>query len=425
MEKTISSDFIRGHIDTIILKSLFDGSKHALEISQYIEEKSGNQYEVKQATLYSALKRLETKKFVRPFWNDAPEGGRRRYFEATQAGLDYANKTLSEWDFSRDIIDTLIDETPNNKIHSPTSEINKNKKSNLDALSENKQITEPIIIVQNSLDIQNSTQSEQQKQIIVEKQVVDVNEVQRNNIKTTQNEPIVEHKNKFDEINYKKILGDLFNLVQQPSEKLDEETPKDVKSEDIEQKSPIIETTLDDDLLTKPQKTGNTDFSDLIEKAKEEGYKIRISSNKTEKIGGKILINKANLTTSLFVFLISLIEVLIVSLICKNGNVLNPIWYFATIAFFAIYPIISIICYVKNPLKTISKYNVSNIQTATIICINAILFIFAIALLTDVQFSNVFSVITQIVIPLIVVFNVFLWFFTKHFIVKNKNFITK
>lgn len=57
MEQTISSDFIRGHIDTIILRSLFSGTKHALEIAAFIEEKSGSKYEVKQG---DALQRLKT-----------------------------------------------------------------------------------------------------------------------------------------------------------------------------------------------------------------------------------------------------------------------------------------------------------------------------------------------------------------------------
>ena len=117
MEQTISSDFIRGHIDTIILRSLFSGNKHAFEIAAFIEEKSGNKYEVKQATLYSALKRLEKLKYVKPFWNDAPGGGRRRYFEITPAGKAFADKNLSEWDYSRDVIDQLVDEVPKNLVH--------------------------------------------------------------------------------------------------------------------------------------------------------------------------------------------------------------------------------------------------------------------------------------------------------------------
>ena len=85
----ITSDFIRGHIDTIILKSILSGDKHAQEISNYIEEKSNGSYVVKQATLYSALKRLENTKLVNAYWRDAPEGGRRRYFKITQKGAFY------------------------------------------------------------------------------------------------------------------------------------------------------------------------------------------------------------------------------------------------------------------------------------------------------------------------------------------------
>ena len=41
-QHTISSDLIRGHIDTIILHALVDGDKYAQQISDAIEEKSEN-----------------------------------------------------------------------------------------------------------------------------------------------------------------------------------------------------------------------------------------------------------------------------------------------------------------------------------------------------------------------------------------------
>ena len=56
---SISSDLIRGHINTIILRTLYDGDKYGYEIINEIEEKSKGQYSLKQPTLYSALKRLE------------------------------------------------------------------------------------------------------------------------------------------------------------------------------------------------------------------------------------------------------------------------------------------------------------------------------------------------------------------------------
>ena len=55
----ISSDLIRGHINTIILRCLYDGDKYGYDIINEIEKKSGGLYILKQPTLYSALKRLE------------------------------------------------------------------------------------------------------------------------------------------------------------------------------------------------------------------------------------------------------------------------------------------------------------------------------------------------------------------------------
>ena len=58
-KSSISADLIRGHINTIILRSLYDRDKYGYEIINEINEKSHGQYTLKQPTLYSALKRLE------------------------------------------------------------------------------------------------------------------------------------------------------------------------------------------------------------------------------------------------------------------------------------------------------------------------------------------------------------------------------
>ena len=55
----ISTDLIRGHTDTIILNILRQGDSYGYEIYKKIIELSGNQYELKEATLYTAFRRLE------------------------------------------------------------------------------------------------------------------------------------------------------------------------------------------------------------------------------------------------------------------------------------------------------------------------------------------------------------------------------
>ena len=72
---TISSDLIRGHINTIILRSLYDGDKYGYDIINEIEKKSGGLYTLKQPTLYSALKRLEALRYVESYYGDFSNGG--------------------------------------------------------------------------------------------------------------------------------------------------------------------------------------------------------------------------------------------------------------------------------------------------------------------------------------------------------------
>ena len=104
----ISSDLIRGHINTIILRSLYDGDKYGYDIINEIERKSGGLYTLKQPTLYSALKRLESLSYVQSYYGDFSNGGRRKYFSLTDKGKTVTEKNLSEWEYSRTIIDSLI-----------------------------------------------------------------------------------------------------------------------------------------------------------------------------------------------------------------------------------------------------------------------------------------------------------------------------
>ena len=104
----ISADLIRGHINTIILRCLYDGDKYGYDIINEIEKKSGGLYSLKQPTLYSALKRLETLKYVTSYYGDYSNGGRRKYFSLTDSGRTITEKNLAEWEYSRTIIDSLI-----------------------------------------------------------------------------------------------------------------------------------------------------------------------------------------------------------------------------------------------------------------------------------------------------------------------------
>jgi len=107
-DNRISSDLLRGHTDTIILKLLIDGDKYGYEISKLIQTKSSGEYELKEATMYSSLKRLEADGSITSYWGDETQGGRRRYYRITKKGKQVYSENKHNWEYAKRILDQLL-----------------------------------------------------------------------------------------------------------------------------------------------------------------------------------------------------------------------------------------------------------------------------------------------------------------------------
>lgn len=110
-DKNISSDFIRGNIDTIILRVLLEEDNYGYEIIKAIYNDSNQQYELKEPSLYTSLKRLESNELIQSYWGDESQGGRRKYYKITEKGKTFYEKAVEEWHVAREIIDLLIERT--------------------------------------------------------------------------------------------------------------------------------------------------------------------------------------------------------------------------------------------------------------------------------------------------------------------------
>jgi DNA-binding PadR family transcriptional regulator len=104
----IASDMIRGHTETIILRHLLEKDSYGYEINKSIADKTGNQYELKEATLYSAFRRLEQAGYISSYWGDETTGARRRYYSITNTGKQYYQECKAEWEEAKQLIDGLI-----------------------------------------------------------------------------------------------------------------------------------------------------------------------------------------------------------------------------------------------------------------------------------------------------------------------------
>lgn len=104
---SIASDIIRGHTDAIILARLSAGASYGYEINKAILRKTNGRYELKEATLYTAFKRLEESGSITSYWGNEATGARRRYYAITEQGRKNYEALLEEWKDARAMIDEL------------------------------------------------------------------------------------------------------------------------------------------------------------------------------------------------------------------------------------------------------------------------------------------------------------------------------
>lgn len=104
----LSADILRGYTDAIILRQLSEEDSYGYQINKNVTALSAGAFEMKEATLYTAFRRLETTGYIRSYWGDEMSGARRRYYAITQAGRDKLSADQSAWKETKAQIDLLL-----------------------------------------------------------------------------------------------------------------------------------------------------------------------------------------------------------------------------------------------------------------------------------------------------------------------------
>ena len=105
---SITFDLIRGHTDAIILSYLSERDGYGYQINKDIADATDGQFELKEATLYTAFRRLEQTGLVASYWGAEMVGARRRYYSITDTGRDAYQDYWREWDYATQILVKLI-----------------------------------------------------------------------------------------------------------------------------------------------------------------------------------------------------------------------------------------------------------------------------------------------------------------------------
>jgi PadR family transcriptional regulator PadR len=105
----IRSDIIRGHLDSIILKLIFEQDQYGYEISKQISERTNDRFQIKEATLYAVFQRLEKKELIESYLGSISHGGKRKYYRITTLGKAFLREAAEEWKETKEIVDLFME----------------------------------------------------------------------------------------------------------------------------------------------------------------------------------------------------------------------------------------------------------------------------------------------------------------------------
>ena len=119
----LSADLLRGYTDTILLCQLAGGDSYGYEINKHVAELSAGAFELKEATLYTAFRRMESAGLIISYWGNEGAGARRRYYAITPAGRDRMYEDLAAWQETRKMLNALLTPRPEQDSVSGKTEI--------------------------------------------------------------------------------------------------------------------------------------------------------------------------------------------------------------------------------------------------------------------------------------------------------------
>lgn len=94
----VKLEFLRGTLDVLILKALVWGQQHGYGIASFIRRQSDDALLLEEGTLYPALWRLESKKFVVAEWGLSENNRKAKFYRLTQEGRRNLREGTKIWE---------------------------------------------------------------------------------------------------------------------------------------------------------------------------------------------------------------------------------------------------------------------------------------------------------------------------------------
>ena len=418
--------FLKGNIETIILCALYNKDMYGYELAKNIKERSQNQYEIKQPTLYSYLKRLEQDGYVFAYWGGESSGGRRRYYKLTEQGRADCEKFLAEWEYQRTVMGSLVDGTADIQPMGDGSKLlgrkSPRKRKVVSTIDEQDEIARRL----SALDGLGDGTTEQPTDTIVEQPVEPIAEVATvveqpiepapapaeqpqiapTEASTQQAQLALFEVNQDDAETF---ISDFDKLASASSQKLATGTTEPTQGENYQHTLlNIIGDQLDQVHIDATTTTGQSpeidttaELEEVADKFAREGIRLRIYNHAAANFKSKTLMPLPQVickSTWLMYFAAMIVFGILSVTSISVSNWLPPL---VTLGVLLLLPIVASIYAIANPIRSEKpNFNFKVMLTGTLILAAIVLLISsAISIFGHIELSNYVEITNRILIP--------------------------
>jgi PadR family transcriptional regulator, regulatory protein PadR len=94
---TTDLDLLQGTLDLLILKALTWGSRHGYSIASWIRETTHQRLQIEDGALYTALHRMEKRRWIEAEWGLSDNNRKAKYYQLTTQGRRQLRTKTAVW----------------------------------------------------------------------------------------------------------------------------------------------------------------------------------------------------------------------------------------------------------------------------------------------------------------------------------------
>ena len=103
-----TKDRLHGTLDALVLKTLTFGPRHGYAIVRWLKERTRDELQVEEGSLYPALYRMERDGWIEAEWGTSELGRKAKFYKLTQRGRQQLRAESAEWaEFARAVSTVL------------------------------------------------------------------------------------------------------------------------------------------------------------------------------------------------------------------------------------------------------------------------------------------------------------------------------